>query len=80
MGWKDTGFDIQLVQDSFPLQNIQTGSEGQPASYSMGTIEFPSPSVKHLGHETDNSFPPIAYIDNEWSCTSYTSTLLCVQS
>ena len=80
MGWKVLGFDSQLGQDSFPLQNTQTGSEGQPASYSVGTGESPSPRVKHLGHEADHSFPPIAYIDNEWSCNFYTSTLLCVHS
>jgi len=56
-----------MGQVSFNLQNIQTGSEGQPASYSVGTGELLSPRVTHLGHKADHSFPPTAYIENEWS-------------
>jgi len=27
-----------VARDSAPLQNVQTGSEAQPATYSLGTV------------------------------------------
>jgi hypothetical protein len=49
-------------------QNVQTGSDTHPASYSIGIWGFPG--KKRPGHEVDYSPPSSAKVKNEWSYTS----------
>jgi hypothetical protein len=49
----------------FPLACVQTGSEAQPASYTMGTaVPFPGGKVR-LRHDTDHSPPSTPEVKNE---------------
>ena len=58
------------------LQDVQTGSGADPASYLMGIGRFFFPGVKRPGGgEVDHLSPTSADIKNEWS---YTFTHICL--
>ena len=50
------------------LQNIQTGHEAHPPSYSMGTGILLR-GVKRPGRDVNHALPPRADVKNEWSHT-----------
>jgi hypothetical protein len=51
------------------LQNVQTGNEARPASYSIGT-GFLLRGVNRPKRDVNHALPPSATVKNEWSCTS----------
>lgn len=51
------------------LQNVQTGSGAQTASYSPTTEGFPL-RLKRPEREADHSSPPIVEVQNKWSYTA----------
>ena len=63
-------------QKIFFLQNNQTGSGTQPASYSVGIEALPRRG-KQASQDADHSSLSSNEVKNEWHCTSTPS--LCVQ-
>jgi hypothetical protein len=53
----------------FPgLQNVHTGNEAYPPSYSMGT-RIVLQGVKRPGSDVNHALPPSADVKTEWSYT-----------
>ena len=49
------------------LQDVQTGNEAHPLSYSVGTGILLL-GVKRPGRDVNHALPPSADVKNEWSC------------
>jgi hypothetical protein len=70
------GFRFPAGAGNFSLRHhVHTGSEAQPASYSMGSRGC-FLGVKRPGREADHSTPSSAEVNNAWSYASIPSIRL----
>jgi len=73
-GWSGFRLPSETINLA-PLQNVRSGSEVRPVSYSARTAGF-IPGLHRSGCEISHSAPPPAEVKNEWSPTS--TPLMCL--